>query len=358
MKRSRLRSLPCIASIGLAAACVPPELTYDPGSRKEAGPTTGAGGRHADGAVESASGAWSLLDGRSDDTSVGNPNSHPRDARADARVDARPRSDAHADAPNDARPDALDSGDAGSLCFQTLGDPKLVDVVAKVSGLVADGSFSDYVYCIDATEVTNADYEGFMGANRATTSNQHGACDWNKTFVPFDRPDGSLQGAPDEPVTGVDWCDATAYCSWVGKRLCGRLRGGASSFRDFANARTNEWYNACSSEGSNKYPYGNGFEPGVCAAPPATKFRAVGTSLNCKTPVGVFDLSGNAWEWENSCNADVGASDECRARGGSYASRLTELGCDADSTQYRTLERSTQDGTVGFRCCVGLELPP
>jgi hypothetical protein len=50
---------------------------------------------------------------------------------------------------------------------------------------------------------------------------------------------------------------------------------------------------------------------------------AAGTLVGCQSSVagygGVCDLSGNVWEWEDSCDAG-GASADCRLRGGSFGS--------------------------------------
>jgi hypothetical protein len=63
----------------------------------------------------------------------------------------------------------------------------------------------------------------------------------------------------------------------------------------------------------------------------------------------VFDLSGNAMEWEDACSTSTdGGSDVCRLRGGSaYAIGESQLACDADNGEPRSY---TAPG-IGFRCC-------
>jgi len=63
---------------------------------------------------------------------------------------------------------------------------------------------------------------------------------------------------------------------------------------------------------------------------------------------GVYDLSGNAWEWEDSCDGTSGNNDVCRLRRGSFYGYVdTHLRCD-DGTSY---ERGNPGDSVGFRCC-------
>jgi len=76
----------------------------------------------------------------------------------------------------------------------------------------------------------------------------------------------------------------------------------------------------------------------------------VGTLSSCQSSVsgygGVYDLSGNVWEWEDSCSG-TGSGATCRVRGGSYINDYNELNCATDRRWYRTSVRSD----TGFRCC-------
>lgn len=270
------------------------------------------------------------------------------------------------DAATDTHPDivapiadaSLDSFEVGPIgpCPGTIAGPRSVEIVATVPGSPLGDVFH---YCIDATEVTNADYTSFLIAMSGKVLRQLPICDWNTDLWPLGSSDASLGRAPNEPVTGVDWCDAFLFCAWAGKFLCGQMNGGSIFFDGFSDSNESAWQNACSSDGTTQYPYGNAYDPSACAGADSTPgLKAAGASSACQTPSGVFDLSGNAWEWEDACVSTDDPSSECRVRGGSYETGAALLGCDADSTQHRTFRRDTRDPTVGFRCCAREGLPP
>ena len=157
------------------------------------------------------------------------------------------------------------------------------------------------------------------------------------------------------PVATVDWCDAYAYCKGVGKRLCGKIGGGSVDYNTGGDDPTDQWYNACSSGGTDSYPYGNiyngqtcnGADHGVGARVP------VGSMTGCESSVsgytGVYDLSGNAYEWEDSCDGNAGQNDDCRLRGGSVYGYSSDLTCAYGGVHYRV--GTDIGGSIGFRCC-------
>ena len=79
---------------------------------------------------------------------------------------------------------------------------------------------------------------------------------------------------------------------------------------------------------------------------------AVGTQSSCQSTVtgytGVYDLSGNLHEWEDSCVAS-GESTACHLRGGSF--HWDDL-CQVVTCAAKYLVMSTLASEhVGFRCC-------
>ncbi len=158
-----------------------------------------------------------------------------------------------------------------------------------------------------------------------------------------------LDGTDSLPVTFVDFCDAVAFCSWAGKRLCGALDGGSIALTDFANPDRSQWFNACSRHGELRVPYGpfdamscNGVDREAGGPLP------VGTQPSCVGGYpGVFDLSGNVREWEDGCDTAVGDERSCLVRGGAFYDINSTLFCD----NRQLWKVNDQNSGIGFRCC-------
>jgi len=271
--------------------------------------------------------------------------------------------------PADGGPEAAaasEAGASGDEAAETAGSslshcPLPPDVKGAALALVRwqDG----IAFCIDANEVTNQDYATFLAAGVAV-STQSSRCGWNQTFVPEAKstngpacPTFDPAGRADYPVVCVDWCDADAYCRWAGKHLCqkpgGEVVTGALTAKD-----ASEWVIACTGDAKSKYPYGDTASPGRCvdktyaAATPG--LRPVKDATMCEGGVpGLFDMSGNAWEWLDDCEqqSSTGSDDSCPPVGGSFSSELTGSTC-TDSTGFF---RKQVAGDTGFRCCVGAD---
>jgi formylglycine-generating enzyme len=208
----------------------------------------------------------------------------------------------------------------------------------------------DQNYRVDATEVTNQDYALFLAANPDIDA-QANVCIWNGSFTP---PNGwPATGAETLPVVWVDWCDAEAYCRWSKQRLCGRIGGGALAYDQSRNPNASQWYRACSSNATVAYPYGNDYDPVACNGQDRVSGEAVatpvGSLLGCQGGIaGLYDMSGNVWEWEDSCASVSGATDGCRLRGGSFWTASDLLDCPTATESYT---RASMNRNIGFRCC-------
>jgi formylglycine-generating enzyme required for sulfatase activity len=253
--------------------------------------------------------------------------------------------------------------DAGALPFGDGGaETGPLDAADdSAPGSCPAGMVHSALSCIDAHEVTNADYQRFLesfGANpnAPVRAGLPAGCAFKVTDGDFVPPTLATEVAvgPTKPVS-VDWCEAVAYCAWAGKHLCGRPASQASGVltqEDLIDPSRNEWYEACSRGGTRAYPYGGTLadaatgEVGRCVLNgPAT--LAVDRAGNaCEGGYeGLFDMVGNTEEWVRSCEGPA-ESDRCIAMGGAFNDDL-----HAACTKVFDTPRSERRPDVGFRCC-------
>lgn len=235
-------------------------------------------------------------------------------------------------------------------------------VVPQPPGSMVTITSSAGSYRMDVTEVTRAQYLMFVLAvgdkpigtlPECAENISYGESGWG-TWPPLDMPD--------HPMNAVDWCDAHDYCTWAGKRLCGKIGGGNNPPEASGSPLMSEWFNACSTGGTFNYPYGgnpasgptDGYSPGTCVGekteiPSGTE--PVGSHPDCVAAVagasGIYDLSGNVQEWENSCGDAPPFENQCLLRGGAYNSQSNTLTC----LETQGVPRLHADMLVGFRCC-------
>lgn len=122
-------------------------------------------------------------------------------------------------------------------------------------------------FCIDRTEVVNADYARCVAAGKCKKPRKLGA-----RFA-----------AADRPVVGVRWDDAQSYCAFVAKRLLTEA----------------EWEKAARGTDGRTYPWGEdapddtrgcfGWREGRPCLP--------GSFPAGDSPYGVTDMAGGVWEW-------------------------------------------------------------
>jgi formylglycine-generating enzyme required for sulfatase activity len=204
-------------------------------------------------------------------------------------------------------------------------------------------------FCIDSTEVTRREYREWLETDpqipRAV------GCESDESLAPSC---GAWSGSEDLPAACIDWCDAEAYCRAAGKRLCGRIGEEPASYDvDYADASTSEWFAACSAGGEHDYPYGDAYVGELCET---RMLSSAASNVDCHAPSApydcIFDLSGNAREWDSFCT-DGSPMASCRLRGGGVRgpSGESDFACAADDSAQRTGATATAYVGIGFRCC-------
>lgn len=244
---------------------------------------------------------------------------------------------------------ASSSASAGVGCTGNLEAYQSCSGLCVANMATISGPAGSPDYRIDVTEVTQGQYQSWLATNPALPPKTDAVCGTISSYAP---QNSQITGADADhlPVVYVTWCDAYAYCLGAGKRLCGAINGGSNSYDNGADANTSQWYRACSSGGMNAYPYGSVFQWSSCAGLDSdVGLVVVGSLRSCVASTtgyaGVFDLSGNVSEWENSCLGPPPVY--CRLRGGSFVMPSNFMACDTGSNGLS----SASDYFIGFRCC-------
>ena len=155
----------------------------------------------------------------------------------------------------------------------------------EMRGSLSDQAPKHHVYLdafyIDKYEVTNARYAQFVQATGRLAPRF-------SADQPFNQPQ--------QPVVGMTWHEAQAYCAWAGKRLPTEA----------------EWEKAARGPEGRLYPWGNrvdGPQMNYCdrRCPFDWKDTAiddgyartapVGSYEHGQSPYGAYDMAGNVWEW-------------------------------------------------------------
>ncbi len=160
--------------------------------------------------------------------------------------------------------------------------------------------------------------------------------------------------APTQPVVGVTWYEAQAYCAWLAHHSGLPVRLPTEAEREVAT------------RGAAMRRYAYGAAPNwECANTAETRLGAtapIGVFPCGATPEGIHDLSGNIWEWTSSLQrpypyrADDGREDqdvpdEFRVvRGGSWYHNAWQARGAYRSARYRPYHANDN---VGFRIAVG-----
>ncbi len=165
-----------------------------------------------------------------------------------------------------------------------------------------------------------------------------------------DYDDDKRFNGDDQPVVGISWYAARAYCLWLSCLALAEKNSAKIELQTAVNfyklpAET-EWEWAAGG-GMREYPWGDEPKPNEKLANYGNNVGAttpVGRYPEGATPAGLMDMAGNVWEWqENKYQTD----EKRRAlRGGSWFAKAALLACSARVSYYPDLEI---DSILGFR---------
>lgn len=187
-------------------------------------------------------------------------------------------------------------------------------------------------FYLDQYEVTNQQYAAFAKATSHRTPPN-----WIKGAVP--------PGKEKLPVADIDWNEASAYCTWAGKRLPTEAEWERAA-RGLAEGKTYPWGDRKVTKQDACYDT----MKGPCAI-----------GQFAPNDFGLYDMAGNVWEWTSDWYAkDYYASAPDRnprgpetgqyrvIRGGAWSDVPKYLTC-AYRSWARPLERSPN---IGVRCAI------
>lgn len=147
-------------------------------------------------------------------------------------------------------------------------------------------------------------------------------------------------GKNTQPVVGISWYEACAYCDWLNQTKQ-KFQIGENEVARLPTAA--EWEFAARGTAERTYPWGKNFDP--------KKLNSAESELNQTSPVhmyregrtpdtGIYDMAGNVWEWTNTNYEDWGRvlkggayysdKDNCKASaadGVNPSYRYNEIGC-------------------------------
>ena len=195
-------------------------------------------------------------------------------------------------------------------------------------------------YYIDKYEVSNADYKRFSSMLKRPLPK-----------IPVFEDDVNLLKGDTQPVVGVTWRDAVAYCQWAGNRLPTEA----------------EWEKAARGQDGDRWPWGDSFnalhangrgeEDGYQYSAP------IGSFERGRSPYGLYDMAGNVSEWVSDWYEqfyykdspfknptgpeDPGITQVLSYRGGSYRNTKHDLRA---SKRFGGAHPERGESTVGIRC--------
>ena len=181
-----------------------------------------------------------------------------------------------------------------------LDDPRLgeMNVIPSGNFLMGEGMQQHKLFLPDYRmgkyPVTNAEYEKFIESGGYKDKRFWTESGWQEVGQSYNEPrfwQDVRFNKPNQPVIGLSWYECVAYCRW------------SSSETDQLYYLPSEaqWEKGARGVDGRMYPWGNEFDANflnardgnqkVCATTP------VGIYPQGASPLGLYDCSGNVWEW-------------------------------------------------------------
>jgi formylglycine-generating enzyme required for sulfatase activity len=196
------------------------------------------------------------------------------------------------------------------------------------------------VFAIDRHEVTHGEYALYVNALAPEDRRAAMPRGWSLNSDGLAAYPRDLR---DHPAVYVNWDQAAAYAAWAGKRLPTEA----------------EWEAAAAGTDGLAYTWGNEYHVGMANGDhEATGTLPVEAYPDGRSPVGCYDLIGNAWEWTSTLEDGSTVSRlpeglvNVAIRGGGWDSRREEL-----TTRYRwtapghaAFASPRYNRPIGFRC--------
>jgi formylglycine-generating enzyme required for sulfatase activity/GTPase SAR1 family protein len=157
---------------------------------------------------------------------------------------------------------------------------------------------------------------------------------------------------PSQPVIGICWHEARAYCSWLSHQ----------TNMNFDLPTEAEWEAAAKGSENLLYPYGDQFNSdlGNVYETHIRRTTPIGIFPKGMSPFGCYDMSGNVWEWTislakdfpyhpNDGREDVTLKEVRRiCRGGSW----DYIGENGSVVARHARSASSRTNYIGFRLCL------
>jgi formylglycine-generating enzyme required for sulfatase activity len=194
----------------------------------------------------------------------------------------------------------------GYLGDPRLGDPPLGELVTIPAGafLMGEGEGQHKLYLpeyrIGKYPVTNAEFGRFVEAGGYQQKRWWTEAGWAEKekprweYEPWTEPRSWRDGRfnqPNQPVVGISWYEAVAYCRWLS----------TDTGQPYRLPTEAEWEKAARGPDGRRYPWGHQFEAGCLNARQGTQWVHAATPVGIyptgASPFGLFDCAGNVWEW-------------------------------------------------------------